>query len=100
MKFRNLEAVRYIIKEATGLEITYAYEDLVFPEHMAFLIQFNDANDKNLFCYFHDDCNPEDKNQLYKKLSDVALQDSITLENKGTFSLEQKSEEVEIHFQD
>ncbi|WP_167605497.1 hypothetical protein [Maribellus sediminis] len=99
MKFRNLEAVRYIIKEATGLEITYAYEDLVFPEHMAFLIQFNDANEKNLFCYFHNDCNPEDKNQLYKKLSDVALQDSITLENKGSFSLEQKSEEVEIHFQ-
>ncbi|WP_167615228.1 hypothetical protein [Maribellus sediminis] len=99
MKFRNLEAVRYIIKEATGLEITYAYEDLVFPEHMAFLIQFNDANEKNLFCYFHNDCNPEDKNQLYKRLSDVALEDSITLENKGSFSLEQKSEEVEIHFQ-
>jgi len=52
MKFRNLEAVRYIIKEATGLEITYAYEDLVFPEHMAFLIQFNDKSDKICFATF------------------------------------------------
>jgi len=31
MKFRNLETVRYIIKEATGLDLTYAYDDLVFP---------------------------------------------------------------------
>ncbi|WP_340110838.1 hypothetical protein [Maribellus mangrovi] len=98
MKFRNLEAVRYIIKEATGLDLTYAYEDLVFPEHMAFLIQFNDKNDKNLFCYFHEDCNPNDKQVIYQQLSKVALKDSITLENKGSFILEQKNEEVEIRF--
>lgn len=98
MKYRNLEAVRYIIKEATGLDLTYAYEDLVFPEHMAFLIQFNDNTDKSLFCYFHEDCNPDDKQLIYKQLSEVALQDSISLENKGSFVLEQKDEKVEIRF--
>ncbi len=98
MKFRNLETVRYIIKEATGLDLTYAYDDLVFPEHMAFLIQFNDANDKSLFCYFHNDCNPEDQKQLFDELVKVAVKEKISLEEKGSFELEQKGEEVEIHF--
>lgn len=98
MKFRNLEAVRYIIKEATGLDLTYAYDDLAFPEHMAFLIQFNDTDEKSLFCYFHNDCNPEDQKQLFEALTKVASKEKITLENRGSFVLEQKGEEVEISF--
>ena len=98
MKFRNLEAVRYIIKEATGLDLTYAYDDLVFPEHMAFLIQFNDNNESSLFCHFHNDCNPNDKKQLFAELAKVAAKEKISLEEKGSFGLEQKGEEVEIHF--
>lgn len=98
MKFRNLEAVRYIIKEATGLDLTYAYDDLVFPEHMAFLIQFNDNNENSLFCHFHNDCNPKDKKQLFAELTKVAAKEKISLEEKGSFELEQKGEEVEIHF--
>ncbi len=30
MEFRNLENVRAIIKDATGLDVSYAYDDLVF----------------------------------------------------------------------
>ncbi len=96
---RNLEAVRVIIKEATDLDITYAYDDLVFPEHMAFLIQFDDNNPSNLFCFFHSDCNAEDKKQLYKQMTNVSAENNFTLEYKGTFQLEQKGEEVEIKFQ-
>lgn len=99
MKFRNLEAVREIVKDATGLDITYAYDDLVFPEHMAFLIQFDDGNDKNLYCYFHSDCNPDDKKKLFKLMSEISTNKDIALENKGTFNFEQKEEEVKISFQ-
>ena len=35
MIFRDLEKVRVIIKEATDLDVAYAYDDLVFPEHAA-----------------------------------------------------------------
>lgn len=99
MKFRNLEAVRQIIKDATGLDITYAYDDLVFPEHMAFLIQFDNTSDNNLYCYFHTDCNPDDKKKLYKRMSEISSKKDIAMENKGSFKLEQKEEEVEIRFQ-
>lgn len=56
MIFRDLEMVRSAIKEATDLDITYAYDDLVFPEHVAFLIQYAPDSDKKMFCFFHVDC--------------------------------------------
>jgi hypothetical protein len=31
--FFELEKVRFIIKDGSGLDIAYAYEDLVFSEH-------------------------------------------------------------------
>lgn len=98
MKFRNLEAARYIIKEATGLDISYAYDDLVFPEHTAFIIQFDDTDDKKLFCYFRTDCPPNEKTKIFSELDRCAVADKFTIDNKGTFELVQKNEEVEIHF--
>jgi hypothetical protein len=99
MGSRNLEAVRVIIKEATGLDITYAYEDLVFPEHMAFLIQFDDSNDKNLFCFFRSDCNPDDKKELYKRMDQISTEKDFIMADKGIFQLKQKGDKVEIRFQ-
>ena len=98
MSYRNLEAVRFIIKEATGLEVSYAFEDLVFPEHAAFMIQFDDKNHNNFFCYFHSDCNSADKETIYKRLEETSTQNKHTIENKGKFLLREKGEEIEISF--
>jgi hypothetical protein len=35
----NIEKIRFIIKDATGLDVMYAYEDLFFAEHGVFLIK-------------------------------------------------------------
>jgi len=98
MKFRDLETVRYIIKEATGLDLTFAYDDLVFPEHMAFMIQFDDSNTNRLFCHFHQDCTPTDKQRIFEELTKVATKEKVSLKQKGAFDLKQKDDEVEIEF--
>lgn len=98
MIYRDLEKVRVIIDQATGLEVSYAYEDLVFPDHTAFIIQFDDAKATNFFCYFHKDCNPADVKDLEDKLSSSCHKQKCTLSFKGSFELEQKGEEVNIHF--
>jgi len=64
---------------------------------MAFLIQFNDENDKSLFCNFHKDCNTDEKQLIYQQLLEIALEDSISLNDKGSFTLKQKEDQVEIH---
>ena len=98
MIYRDLEKVRTIIDDATGLEVSYAYDDLVFPDHTAFIIQFDDTKATHFFSYFHKDCNPADQKDLEDKLTASCLKQKCTLTFKGSFELEQKGEEVNIHF--
>lgn len=98
MIYRDLEKVRTIIDEATGLEVSYAYDDLVFPDHTAFIIQFDDTKATNFFGYFHKDCNPGDQKALKEKLTTSCLNHKSTIGFKGSFELEQNGESVNIHF--
>ncbi len=98
MIFRDLEKVRVIVKEATDLDIAYAYDDLVFPEHAAFLIEFDHTCENNYFCYFHDDCLPESKEEIFSNLFQSFKKHRSSLISKGIFTLEQKEEEIEIRF--
>jgi hypothetical protein len=98
MIVRDLEKVRVILKEATELDIAYAYDDLVFPEHAAFLIQFDDTNENNYFCYFHQDCLSDSKAEIVTNLCQSLKKRRSTLVPKGSFLLEQKGEEIEIKF--
>lgn len=98
MIIRDLEKVRTVIKEATDLDVAYAYDDLVFPEHAAFLIQFDDTNDQNYFCYFHQDCLADSKTAIFNNLSSVLKKYRNKLISKGTFALDQKNDEIEIKF--
>ncbi|WP_372752744.1 hypothetical protein [Mariniflexile sp.] len=96
MEYRDLEKVRLIIEAATGLEIAYAYDDLVFPDYTAFIMQFDDSKSTHFFCHFHEDCN--EKETLFKELSNACKQQKCTLTLKGDFKLAQKNEAVELQF--
>lgn len=99
MKFRDLEKVRSIVKEATGLDISYAYDDLVFPDHSAFLIRFDDKDAKKLYCHFHIDCIASDKLKILENLQIVSEENQLSLVPKESFNMEQMGEEVQIKFQ-
>lgn len=98
MIIRDLEKVRASIKEATDLDVAYAYDDLVFPEHAAFMIEFDAESDKLLYCYFHKDCLPDSKTEILDQLTLSFKKRGCKLVSKGKFSLNQKGEEIEIRF--
>jgi hypothetical protein len=98
MEFRDLEKVRVIIKDATGLDVSYAYDDLVFPDHTAFIVQFDDTNPNNFFCYFHEDFDVPDQKTILASLISISSKKGCTMIPKGTFRLKEKKGEVEIHF--
>ncbi len=98
MIFRDLEKVRIMIKEATTLDIAYAYDDLVFPEHTAFIIQFGEESDTVFYCYFHEDCLPDAKTEILENLRQTFRKHRCSLVSKGSFNLKQKGAEVEIQF--
>lgn len=98
MIFRDLEKVRVIVKEATNLDIAYAYDDLVFPEHAAFLIQFDAESDTRFNCFFHQDCLPDAAADIFEDLKLSFKKQECTLVSKGSFTLNQKGQEIEIKF--
>ncbi|WP_297091631.1 hypothetical protein [uncultured Draconibacterium sp.] len=98
MNYRDLEAVRQIVNNATGLDISYAYEDLVFPEHGAFIIQFNDENNYELNCFFHEDCIEKDAQNLFANLKNECAKRKCELHRGGAYNFEQVGENIQIQF--
>ena len=101
MNFRPLGIAKEIIN-TTGLDVTYAYDDLVFVEHSPFLIQFDDDNPQNLKLYFNIDCEADAAEKLEAQLTAAAKAKDFTIQNIGKFMLEQKEgvEEIEVKFFD
>ncbi len=97
--FRPFSEVKMILEEA-GTDVSYAYDDLVFAEHTAYLIQFDDKNKSNLKIYFNTDLHELEAVSLTKKLTLLAANHKMTITPAGKFSLKQKdeTEEIDISF--
>jgi hypothetical protein len=97
--FRPLGEVKMILEEA-GIELSYAYDDLVFVDHTAYLFQFDDKNPANLKLFFNTEIDKEEASSIEKKLIPIAQKRKFRLTNSGYFSVKQKedTEELEILF--
>lgn len=86
--------------EEMGLEVTYAFEELVFVEHSAFLFQF--LNNQKIALYFNKDCPDDDAIALEKEIIAKGDKEKLTIIRKGTFTISQKENEenLEIVFFD
>jgi hypothetical protein len=98
--FRELEKTRQLIVNGTGLEITWAYDDLVFVEHNAFIIRFDDNDTHAIHCYFNVDCQAEKAEQLFNALLNAAPETGMSISNAGLYELcdGKSEEEIDIKF--
>lgn len=85
----NIEKIRFIIKDATSLDVMYAYEDLFFAEHGVFLIKVCDNNQNLLECFFNLDCDVHNSLIILEKLMTSSQLNGMTLLNKGKFDMKQ-----------
>ncbi len=90
-----------IIKEmldGIGLDITYAYEDLVFVEHNAFLLKMGKSGE-DIRLYFNTDSSMEKRNDITNLLKECGRQYRFVVDRKGTYSIMQKDQnELQLHF--
>ena len=94
--FHNLDKVKFIVKDATGLDILYAYQDLVFSEHGVILFQF-DADDVNLLrCWVNTQCYESEKNKMLRSLKITAGLNDMKIDYQGKFEMTQKEDEEQI----
>lgn len=94
---RPLGIVKEIVEEI-GLQITYAYDDLVFVEHNDFLLQF--GNDPHLLkLYFNTVCPSGEAETIAGKLIPAAAGKGLSIDRKGTYSMsEGEDDNLKISF--
>jgi hypothetical protein len=90
-----------IIKEmldGIGLQITYAYDDLIFVEHTAFLLQMGESS-KEVLLYFNTESANDKRNEITTLLQECGRQYRFQVNRKGTYSLVQNEEQKELQLQ-
>ena len=99
--FRPLGEIIDIVS-VTGLDVSYAYEDLVFSEHSVFIIKFDDTIKDSLHLYFNSDCDYHVASDIEQKLIKACVEKGMNLILKGSFKLKpnENSQEIEISFID
>lgn len=76
-----------------GLEVTYAYDDLVFVQHSAFLLQFTDEpNTLKLFA--NSECNPKEANTVVSNIVLAFDAGGFVANPSGKYSLSQNDDET------
>lgn len=76
-----------------GLEVTYAYDDLVFIQHSAFLLQF--TNDpKTLRLFTNTECNPKESNSVASSMVIAFFEGGFIAEPSGKYTLSQNDDET------
>lgn len=76
-----------------GLEVTYAYDDLVFVQHSAFLLQFTDTPNA-LKLFTNTDCAPEEANEVASNMVIAFDQAGYPLEPAGKYTLAQNEDQT------
>lgn len=96
---RPLGLVKNIV-ERLDLEVTYVYEDLVFIEHNAFLLQMGADHGEDLFVWFNEESTPDDRPQILLRLVEEGQNNGMRIQEKGTYSLTGEGEDdaIQLHF--
>lgn len=85
----EIEKIRFLFQDATGLDIMYAYENLVFAEHGLYLVEVDVVNSKRLKCYFNTEFETSKRLLFLEKLMLTASLNDLIVENMGTFEMRQ-----------
>ena len=79
--------------QSMGLEVTYAYDDLVFVDHNAFLLQM-DEDPQTINLYFNQDSDIAVRPSLAEELIHYGQENSLRVLEQGLFAIEQASGEA------
>ena len=86
MSLKPLGIVTEIV-ESAGMGISYAYEDLVFLEHNAFLLEFT-ANDKELLIHINSEAEESEIKDSIARLKNIAAAHGLIFTDGGRYTLD------------
>lgn len=97
MSLNPLGKITTII-ESAGMGISYAYDDLVFLNHNAFLLEFT-ANAKEILIHTNSEAEGGEITDSVGKLKNIAAAHDVTFTDGGLYTLTQMDDEnIRIEF--
>jgi hypothetical protein len=97
MTLRPLGTVKEIL-ESAGMNLSYAYEDLVFLDHNAFLLQFTDK-EQEVLIHINEEAAEDEIVQALALLQKKAEENKMIFSKAGYYRLSQADEEnINIEF--
>ncbi len=86
------------IVERMGLDVTYAYEDLVFISHNAFLLRMGEKGEQ-VHLYFNEESEEDQRDEVQEQLTGLGTESGVRFLNSGTYNMTQREDEqLDIHF--
>lgn len=73
--------------ETIGLDVSYVYDDLVFIEKNAFLLQMSEERGEELMVWFNTDSTPAERPGIFSRLQAEGRKLSLQLQEQGTFTM-------------
>jgi len=95
--YRPITRVKDML-EAMGQQMAYAYDDLVFPENTAFLLQMGKEG-RDLFVHFNRESIESERLPILQQLKSAGAKQSLKVRVKGLYNLEPtENNELKIEF--
>ena len=97
VSYRPLGIISAMVEEMQ-LEVTYAYEDLVFISHNAFLLRMGEKGEL-VHLYFNQESEMEDRSVILKTIRDLAVSRKLEIIDSGTYTMEPRDDDqLDIRF--
>jgi len=97
LAYRPLGIVKQFLEEI-GIEVTYAYDDLVFIQHNPVLLQFGEVGEE-LFFYINVETGEEEAGQIFAAIQAKAQSAGMSLIQRGKYRLsEGEGEDLSLEF--
>ena len=98
MPLKPLGKVKELV-ESVGMEISYAYEDLVFLQHNAFLLQFSGEDNKTIMVHTNEEAAPSDIRESFSRLEKAAPLQELTIIKGKVYKLSEAADNtVKLEF--
>jgi hypothetical protein len=95
--YRPITRIQAVVQELE-LSISYAYDDLVFIDHNAFLVQMKEKNEQ-VDVFFNVISDEKSRPEIIQKLTDAGKKQELIITYAGTYSLENtEDEKIQIRF--
>ena len=84
--------------ESLGLSITYAYDDLVFTEHNAFVLQMGEKGEI-VSLFLNNELDEQARPETIKKVTEAGAKQELLITHQGHYSLKDGTgENIQINF--